>query len=332
MRTHDNYYEINASSYFELGCIEGEYFNEFLDYSIEEQRNFSDWKRKIQQSLPYLKYTKESFPHLIEEIEGIAKSTENSIEELFTLMIEDELSETTVNGRCTTLATNNGLMIAHNEDWDTDASEAVCVLKKSVLDKTFLELYYIGTLGGNSISINSHGIIQTINTLSQLDKQIGIPRNILSRWMSETSDPISSLNKFKNIKGASGYHHLLISMNGDVWGLESTGTQHIFSRPSLPFVHTNHYLSSLKKYEDNSDMDFSQTRYSDAVRLIGNEMSIEQMKSLLSNNERGNQKSIFNERTIAKMIIDLQKFEAYIWLDREKIKGWIKYPLDFIKN
>jgi hypothetical protein len=48
---------------------------------------------------------------------------------------------------------------------------------------------------------------------------------------------------------------------------------------------------------------------------------------LLDDRSQGTSKSLFNERTIGRMIIDQKSKLVMIWLLREKELGWINYSI-----
>lgn len=59
-------------------------------------------------------------------------------------------------------------------------------------------------------------------------------------------------------------------------------------------------------------------------------MSVKDLIALQNDSLNGPQKSLMNERTIGKMVIDFEYMIAKLWLLREKELGWIDYSLDFI--
>lgn len=63
---------------------------------------------------------------------------------------------------------------------------------------------------------------------------------------------------------------------------------------------------------------------------ISNAMSLEEMKQIMDDTSFGPVKSLTNERTIGKMILDREKNVSHVWLLWEKEKGWVEYPIDFI--
>jgi len=59
-------------------------------------------------------------------------------------------------------------------------------------------------------------------------------------------------------------------------------------------------------------------------------MSVREIMDITNDTTQGPDLSVFNERTIARMIVDLEIRVAYCWLARESDKGWIAYPLAFL--
>ncbi|MGD9212021.1 MAG: C45 family autoproteolytic acyltransferase/hydrolase, partial [Desulfobacteraceae bacterium] len=242
---HKNYYEIRAKNYFDLGFQEGQLFGVFLRQSVKQQKKLSYGDTGLlTRAKAYLKITKRMFPYLLEELEGYAEGARVPFDDLWLLSLEDELFPSMYE-KCTTVITNHGLLIAHNEDWDVEAMDAICVLKKTVQGLTILELYYLNTLGGNAISVNSNGFVQTINTLTHSDTQIGVPKNIIARWLSETNDPESDFKRLEMIQRASGYSHNFCRTDGAIWNFECSAKEQILLCPNAPFIHTNHFLTRL---------------------------------------------------------------------------------------
>lgn len=322
---HKNYYEIIARDNYDLGLKTGILFGEITRNSFEKRKKKNDWRLKIENAKKYLEVTIKFFPQYIEEINGYARSSHISFEDLWTLMADVEMHE-----KCTTFVTNDGQAISHNEDWEKDSENDICVLKKTLNNTILLELYYYNTLGGVSISINSHGYVQAINTLDHTDSQVGVPRNIIARWLSETKDVEKNYQKLKLIPRANGYNHVFVK-NDSVWNLECTARHQILSKPPFPFIHTNHYLSEkLKPFEKTENLTYTFQRYEKIERLLKNKMSREEIIKVNSDVSGGPQASIMNERTIAKMIVDLKNKIAKIWLKREDEKSWIDYSLEFL--
>src|SRR3972149_5652293 len=221
---HRNYFEIEADSYYELGLRKGELFGDFLRETLEDRRDSRRWERNTARAREFVGVAAANFPYLMDELRGYAQSARVPFDELWALSLEDEVGDFYYE-RCTTIVTNPGSLIAHNEDWDDDAQDAICVLRKKVGQLHMLELYYLNTLGGNAISINSHGFVHAVNSVSHTDRQLGLPKNIVARWLSETKNPDADIERMARLKRASGYHHTLVSTDGRIWSLECSAPQ-----------------------------------------------------------------------------------------------------------
>jgi hypothetical protein len=189
-------------------------------------------------------------------------------------------------------------------------------------------LFYVNSLGGNAISINSHGFVHAVNSLAHGDHQIGVPRNMVARWLSGTKSPENDFWSLARLPRSSGYHHSIVSVDGRIWSIESTATRQTITKPTSPFVHTNHFLTHLAKYESEDGIRGTRTRYRCASEGVRERMPLESVQELLDDTSEGDKKSIFNDRTIAQMIVDIEQMTAYIWLRREEEKGWVAYPID----
>lgn len=324
--THANYFEIEADSYYDLGLRKGELFGRYMRASVQELKRKWDWTSAVERARLYVPDTAEVLPHLIEEVHGYAEGARVCFEEAWAVLLEDELEEFAAD-RCTTIVTNRGSVVAHNEDWESNAKESVCVLRKRVGGLSIFELFYLNTLGGNAISVNSHGFVHAVNSLVQTDNQIGVPKNVLARWMSETSAPERAFEAMSQWQRASGYHHSLIGPNGGIWSIECSAARQILTRSNSPFVHTNHYVTRLAALEARDGIRGTHHRYRCAMEKVRDPMPIDGVRRLLDDTSEGKKKSIFNDRTIARMIVDLGCMTAYVWLRREENKGWVSYPL-----
>lgn len=326
MKTHQNYFEIEADTYYDLGLRRGELFGEFLRDTLDKRKRYRSWKTDLERARWYVQPAQKAFPQLIEEVHGYAEGARVCFEETWMMILEDELTEVSAE-KCTTIVTNRGSLIGHNEDWERDAEESICILRKKVRDLSTLELCYMNTLGGNAISVNSHGFVHSINSLAHIDHQLGVPKNLVARWLSESSAPDDDYPKLEQLERASGYHHCLVSFDGKIWSIECAAQRQILTRPSSPFVHTNHYLTDLARLEDDENVPGTRTRLRRATKKVTDSMSVDQMKQLLSDSSEGKTNSILNDRTIGRMVVDIKQRMAHVWLLREKESGWVSYPL-----
>jgi len=324
---HKNFYTIEAKNNFELGLLMGEKFGDFAQVTIAESKKEGSWTIKTERAKKYLNVTKQHFPHYIEELQGYAKGANTEFLDVWTVSLEDEVHQG-LTDKCTTIITNNGKLISHNEDWDKDSEDSVCLLLKKIGDLSLFELYYFNTLGGNSISINSHGFALSVNTLVHSDKKLGVPRNVIARWLSETKNPEEDFRKLENMPRSLGFNLNIINKEGKIWNIEYNSVGAVLVKPLAPYVHTNHYLSELKSYEMNNNSGGTFDRYEVANSKVKNQMTVLELIDLTNDKSRGNIISIMNERTIAKMTVDLNALTAKVWLRREMDKGLVEYDLN----
>ena len=67
-----------------------------------------------------------------------------------------------------------------------------------------------------------------------------------------------------------------------------------------------------------------------ARESVSDQMSIDDLEKVMSDTSKGEKISIFNERTIGRMMVDLKQRVARVWLKREQHLGWVQYDLDFL--
>lgn len=314
-----------ASCGRQLGALFGYKAREY----IEDEQCSRYWRQRKAQAARYLEATARYFPTYIEELQAYAEAARIPLIDLWTMSIGDELDDAE---KCTTVVTNGGRLLAHNEDWDADAIDEICILKRTCASVTTLELYYYGCpLGGTALSICSRGYVQAINSLNVSDGQIGIPKVVLARRLSEIENVERTLPGLLALPRASGFSHTLVDHKGSVTAIECSARSHSVRRPELPFVHTNHVLDT-KLIGSQGDLDERSTfkRYDAACALTLPTMGRATLASVMDDRSNGTRNSVFNENTIARAIVDLDRRIASFWLRREKRKGWVDYPIEFM--
>jgi predicted choloylglycine hydrolase len=329
---HRNFHAVEAETNAELGRKLGSKFGGEIDGFVREIRNRRGWKRRLEAAQSLLDAARHHFPHHVEELEAYAQAAGQKLSDVWAMCLEDEL-DGLGQEHCTTMVTNGGALIAHNEDWDEASEDAICILQKSVGALTILELYYYAVpLGGCAFSINSHGYIQAINSLNHRDTAKGVPKCIVARHLSETSNPQQDIARLQGIPRSSGYAHTFVGMTGDITHVESTAKKLVVTQPAPPFVHTNHYVCpELEDFhvpvcEDESTFE----RLGEARRLVRAEMSPEAMMTAAGDQSNGEWNSLFNCETIGRAVVDLPSRRAKFWLRREARAGWIDYNLDLL--
>ena len=144
-------------------------------------------------------------------------------------------------------------------------------------------------------------------------------------------DADAELGVLLAIQRSSGFAHNLVDRSGRLTAVECTATRQIVQRPQSPFIHTNHMLHpGLAGFNGDPDGKSTFRRYDTACSLARASMDETGLMRLAGDETCGKTDSIFNRNTIARAIVDLDRRVVRFWLKREKLKGWIDYPIDFL--
>ena len=324
---HKNFFEFTSDNHYDLGYAMGSTFKKEAKRSLENNVN-ETWGQKTEMANDFLKMTKPHFPQYVAELEGYARGADVDFLDFWTLSLEDDVILNQQPAKCTSIVTNNGLLFGHNEDnTGPDLGDDVCLVKKKIGKLITFELYYYNTLGA-AVGINSYGYCSSANTLFNEIKQIGIPRNFSSRYIFDSSAPDRVLAELSKLTRACGYSQNIVSKTGEVLNAEITSKEILTSDPLLPFVHTNHGLLGGKI--TTSDYHGTLSRLKFGRENANGKMSVGDMKELLSDSSLGKILSIDNERTVGKLIFEIEKKIVYIWLQREADLGWVEYPFEYL--
>lgn len=280
------------SKYKDLGFAIGERHRERIQRRIESRRvlipKYRSYLKKMEL---YLAITKRYFPHLIEEVEGIALGAQvpfieyffAQAREVYPFYIDGDGGGGGTVDHCTVVVNFNedGPIIGHNEDWSEIALDDLYLLKAIIDGVTIFGLQYAVSLAGEAASINSHGLIQCVTEIHPI-ATLGVPKNFVGRAILEAKTLDEALRIIANTPMASGYNHVLVQ-GDEIRNVEIAGKQHIVQAvKGKPFVHTNHFTAEeLEKFEKFRTPS-SVARYNRAQELNVPELSLDRMKQLLS--------------------------------------------------
>lgn len=326
------YLEVSGT-YREVGIAIGTKFRETIQSRIKFRRQtVKEYETYLGQIGPYLEESIKAFPNVIEEMKGIAEGANVPLEDYFlnnTYEIYDFDFEDFEKGHCTIGVSFNkdGAIIGHNEDWPPEAGmgDDLYILKATVNGTTFLGLNYAVEVPGTAAGINSHGLVQCINSL-YLQSQIGVPKTIISRAILEckTLDEAESL--ILKTKRASGYNHVLVQ-DHIVKNVEIVGDLvDVQTKTDETFVHTNHVLSPELVHFEKFDSKSSVPRFDRATELIKNNMTKEEMVLLLSDTQN-EQYPICNKGTIGSLVIIPHPKEVWVCCGQPCPGEFVKYTL-----
>jgi len=224
--------------------------------------------------------TKKYYPHLLEELKGIARGANIKFEDLFILNIHAELNTKRKLAKepipgCSTiyLINKNEKILFHNED-NKDMYKDIMFMVKATppSDVTFIVLVYPGSFIGNGPGINSYGIAQTTNYIAGMKLKTGIPRYVLNRAVLEAKTLDEAVKIVTNPKNAFAYHHNLASFREKkILSVEVTPYSHQIFEPASIYYHTNHLiLDETKTLPQNTNYvnSSSMTRYNVITKKI----------------------------------------------------------------
>jgi len=171
-------------------------------------------------------------------------------------------------------------------------------------------------LPGSSVSLNSFGLVQGINSLHPRETRIGVPKNFISRAILEVDSIKGALKIIKNKERASAYNHILIQ-NNEAVDIETTANDYkVLKVKENVFVHTNHYLSKLSKFGEKPLR--SEMRYNKAMEVLrNNPINQKAVLSILSNHENQfpichHKTKLDSDVTLASFIIDCKNLTMQV--------------------
>jgi predicted choloylglycine hydrolase len=186
-------------TYKQIGYQIGRYFGKNIKQVIKQR---AEWHRNLLtilespqgqlRSTEYLRLTKKHFPHILDEIRGMADGAGLHFDAVWAMCIKSELGalEEEPDG-CSTIFTKDQhhMWLFHNEDGNDAYREIMFILKViPPSGVSYLSLVYPGIITGNGPSMNNRGIIQTTNYIGSIDSEAGFPRYILGRAVLEAKD------------------------------------------------------------------------------------------------------------------------------------------------
>jgi isopenicillin-N N-acyltransferase like protein len=228
------------------------------------------------EALAYLPVARRRVPGVVEELEGTAEAAGVSLTRLMVPNLGEELTCNTdpaagtclSHGHCTTLAINAGgrRIVGHNEDWFAGDADSL-LLRLTCADGTRIVAVTSPVLAPPT-GISSHGIAGGANTVYANDHHIGVPNNLLRRWILESRSLEEARERCLVDERARGSNHLFGDSDGRIWNIETSATAATVVESERWYAHTNHYLApEMGAYEISTSVN-SRTRHSRACELI----------------------------------------------------------------
>ncbi len=315
-------------NYEEVGTSIGTRFKERLqNYILKRKRTIPNYDQYIEQTRPYFDITQKYFPHLIGELDSIAKAAEISLQDLFFVNNREVFESFSLVGHCTIAVSfgSDGAIVGHNEDWAIEELDDLYVLKATIGETTFLGLQYFEALGV-SATMNNWGLVQCINDLSG-SAQIGVPKNFIARAILECKTLDEAEDIIRKTPNASGFNHVLVQ-GDEIRNIEISGNDIAVEKVlKKNYVHTNHFLSLEMQTKSSLTVPSSIPRYNRAKELIRDGMTRKDMIELLS--DKGNREFPIcrQDETIGSVICIPKLNEVWICYDNPAVGEFKKYTL-----
>ncbi|MEJ2634430.1 MAG: C45 family autoproteolytic acyltransferase/hydrolase [Calditrichia bacterium] len=294
-------------NYRKIGYQIGRYFRKNIETIIQRRKSWHnnllsilDTPEGKARSEVLKDAARRHFPHLLEEIEGMADGAGMHFKAIWAMTVKSELGalENETPG-CSTIFSNSGekKWLFHNEDGDVTYLDIMFMVKVyPPSGVNFISLVYPGILTGNGPSLNSRGIVQTTNYIGGLRSEPGIPRYVLGRAILEAADLEEAEQIATLTPRAYPYHHNLASFEeGRYLSVETVPGLAQSISPAGIYVHTNHLLhDQTAKYAHEDSVyknSSSMSRYSVIEQNLKKikpeeDLSPENLLSILSSHEQ----------------------------------------------
>ncbi len=329
---------VKAKDHYEAGYQLGVFTAKLQRAFLKAFKPREPWEDLIRKSLPFLNATKKMFPQYIDEASGLANGAEIPFEKMWVLHCLDEITQHEFVEKCSSVfirrGDGRGYLAGHNEDWERWTKGFYFLLERTLDNKTVLELGMPGAICAGTVSVNSKGMVQAINSLHHTDYQVGTPKQIIARWLSSRESLQEIKDEFPKLKRAGGYAYNLLQGN-KILAIESSAKQYEFYEAKKNYCHTNHYVGILKEVESECVKGMpSVGRYQHIQSRMKQLEGIEGLKEFLLHKAQDDT-AVYRETetaTVASIVIDpVGKICFATQENRGGDTRWQKIRLDFIE-
>lgn len=330
------YLEITGSNR-DIGLAIGEMFRGKIQEIIADRKHYiKKYENHIQSTRAYVKEAEDVFPQYVDELRGMADGANVGFLDLFfhntpevydhTLDWDREQAQTEDHCTIAVSFTEDDVIVGHNEDWSIESQDELFVLKSTIGSTTVLCLTYASFLMGASASITSHGMTQCINELHQMSYP-GVPKYFIARAALDCPTLFEAEELIRKVKRASGYNHVMVQ-NRDVRDIELTGrSMDVEAIRDRPYVHTNHSISEHTIPFQITASQSSISRFNRATELVKNNMTVDEMKALLSDTKDQKFPICRENHTIGSVVIETMKHTMHICYGTPNNGTFVPYRL-----
>lgn len=254
-----------SGTYSQIGFQIGRRFSKNIHEIIHRR---SEWHLKLLAILnskkgralsnELLANTRTHFPHILEEIRGMADGSRIRFDNLWAMSIKSELLSLRADTPgCSSIfyKDTNNMWLFHNEDGHSAYRDLMFIVKvKPPSGVGFISMVYPGIITGNGPSLNDRGIVQTTNYIGSTRCETGIPRYVIGRAILEARDTKEAIDIATMEPRAYPYHHNIGSIDErKYFSIETTPEAAQVKEPTGQYFHTNHLLfdgTRRYKFED----------------------------------------------------------------------------------
>jgi predicted choloylglycine hydrolase len=330
-----------SGTYREIGYQIGRHLAEIIQLVISRR---SAWHQGLmavldspagrRRSQELLRLTARHFPHLLEEIRGMAEGAGLAFDAMWAMTIKSELGALDApNPGCSTLhyRDRRRSWLAHNEDGHAAYARIMAVVRATPPSGVrFVSMVYPGILTGNGPSLNSRGVVQTTNYIGSVHSAVGLPRYVIGRAILEARSLDEAVQIATLEPRAYPYHHNLASLeDGRSLSVETVPGAHDTHEPTGLYVHTNHLILDGTDAYPHQDEQYrgtsSMSRYTVLQRrvgeLVGQKVRAETLLAMLSSHQRApyspcrHPKGEIQGHTLGTALYDLRKGSFRLYRD-----------------
>lgn len=223
--------------------------------------------------------SREAFPDLMREMEGIAAGAEADFQDVLLWNCRGDLpnsAEIMGEQGCTDVMIpaheDGGLpaVIGHNED-DSPSFDGLCfvaTVRPSDGRTGFTSFCVPGLLPGHTFGVNDAGLVQTINNIRPRDHQVGIGRHVVTRAVLGCRTLTEAAAILERRDRAAGFHHNLGQCGGPFWAVEAPASGCEIIPVETPRAHANHLVFDSFRDIDQRIAPSSRDRQGRADRLL----------------------------------------------------------------
>ncbi|MBI3559605.1 hypothetical protein HY087_00560 [Candidatus Gottesmanbacteria bacterium] len=321
-----------SGSHYEVGVAIGKTMRDAIRNVLANNQAIfkKDFPVLIQQSQPFQQQARKYFPQYMDELREISDGAGVSFDELF-LSNNREVADfdpfIVDQSHCTIIGIphKNDYLLGHNEDWDASSLSLLYLLDATINGVKIFGLNYANNIIGDSIAVNGYGLVQGVNDLWHQDSHLGVPKNFIARAILDCKTHEEAEDIMRTVPRAAGFNHVLVQEQR-LWNIESSAKEYVIEKVQLQkYVHTNHYLTELKRIDKGNKE--SEARYAKVKDLLSGINTVNDIKRVLSDRE-GPQ--ICRSGTIGSVIFDMPNKVAHIAYGQPTPESYVEYSLTHV--